>query len=79
MSIVEKYNQQLKPCPFCGGKASVGEVSYGGGSNYDCGWRLVVECENCKVQMKGADISWLGIDSCEIQVRDIVEKWNKRA
>lgn len=77
MNIIEKYNQQLKPCPFCGDKANIAEVSYGSG-NYGSGHQVVVYCNSCNVEMKGKDTSWDSLENCEPQIRDIVERWNKR-
>lgn len=79
MSVVEKYSQQLKSCPFCGGKVELTQVSYGGSSNYDCGHRVVIKCKSCGVEMRGKDTSWMSLESCEPQVKDVTEKWNRRA
>ena len=79
MSIVEKYNQQLGSCPFCDSRVELAQASYGGSSDYDCGHRVVIKCKNCNVEMKGKDTSWMGLESCEPQIKDVVERWNKRA
>ena len=78
MGIVEKYNQQLKPCPFCGGKARLFDNFYGSG-NYGSGSNIAIECRDCKLQMNGKDTSWMDLEDCMAQIRDIVTKWNRRA
>ena len=77
-NIVEEYTSQLKPCPFCSGKASIEDISYGSGGNYDCGWYVAIQCKSCKVRMRGRDTSWMGLENCEPQIKDVVERWNKR-
>ncbi len=77
MGIVEKYKLQLKPCPFCGGKASIDEVSYGSG-NYGSGYQVIAYCANCDLKMEGKDTSWESLENCEPQLKDIVAKWNRR-
>ena len=72
---------ELKPCPFCGGKATIKTISRGYGSNgfteaYNVG------CDNCKIYFKEESIFCIqngtpiflmnGYDRC-------FEIWNRRA
>lgn len=72
---------ELKPCPFCGGKAYIREYAHGHGGNgcfnasYECG------CSNCKIAFKANSefslkngypvFSVNGYEKC-------VEAWNRR-
>lgn len=52
--------EELKPCPFCGGKATVWKE--------DAVW---------------FDITWIGCEECEVQLREYADKrgskkWNRR-
>ena len=75
--VVEKYNKQLKSCPFCGGLPVLRHRSYGSG-NYGYGHELVVECKNCAVTMTCADVSYRSLSDCQKELSAAVEKWNKR-
>ena len=76
--LFEKCNNDIKPCPFCGGKAVFTSRSYGSG-NYGSGWRLVIDCNNCGLTMDGPDISWQDVDQYKLKARNFVDKWNRRS
>ena len=59
-------SEELKPCPFCGAKASVQRYSSGTG-----GPKCAVWCDACHV-----GTSWLHGDDGEARV---VAEWNRRA
>lgn len=72
------FNSKLSPCPFCGGKAEMGQYSYGN-SNYGSGSRLIIRCDNCKLEMHGGDTSWRLLSNCQKEIDELIEKWNRRA
>lgn len=63
-------NEELKPCPFCGGEAEVkrGEIWLYNGNRYDPmnwnGW--IVSCKNCKHAEEGVEKS------------EAIAAWNSR-
>jgi len=72
----------LKPCPFCGGKAV---IRYGSG--YYFMWSVVAECEDCHARtvpalygnngtLKAEDCSY---DGRENAVALVTKRWNQRA
>ena len=65
-------NKELKPCPFCGGKA---ELKKDGA--YDQSWNYMsyacVECTNCHVTIE----SHKG-DCQDTTEQEAVSKWNRR-
>lgn len=65
---------ELKPCPFCGGKAYYdwGGMTEIGGSEYQAG---EVCCGNEKCQ---AMVEVESVDGSH-KTRDLIEKWNNRA
>ena len=54
---------ELKPCPFCGGAAFVGEYRYG-----DCGETFFVFCTDCQAESHE-----------HYTEEEAVEAWNRRA
>ena len=52
----------LKPCPFCGGKAQYNEK------------KLRIECSKCKAQMPGV-LSFKGVWNYKYYLADL---WNRR-
>jgi Lar family restriction alleviation protein len=58
---------ELKPCPFCGGKAMIRETTYG--NNYDA---YFVWCcnKNCDIR---PSTKYLRLR------KDVIEAWNRRA
>ena len=58
---------ELKPCPFCGGKALLDHVQTGLGASY-------IRCEKCGLE------SIRFIKSFEVASDDrVIEYWNRRA
>ena len=58
---------ELKPCPFCGGKAYMFIDEDGEGYR-----RLVIGCEKCMAEVAGA------FGDEEIEDFELAENWNKR-
>lgn len=59
---VDKYSAELKPCPFCGGKARMMKMGYPH-------W---VYCEDCGAKVHG------GVVGEEEGEKASAEAWNKR-
>ena len=60
---------ELKPCPFCGGKAKM--------KNNDCTLNCAAFCENCNVIMKR---NFKGNSRLREMLAELMaEEWNKRA
>ena len=59
-------SEQLKRCPFCGGKPRV---------NTNTGWgnAVVISCVGC-----GAEITEFGIET-DTNLKNAINKWNRRA
>lgn len=69
--------EELKPCPFCGGKGKIKAAS-----KERIGFTIWCECENCYAQaggycpnMEKEDTTIESIDSCR---KKAVEAWNRR-
>jgi len=64
--VTEFFNDDmLKPCPFCGGAATMMTSIWGGDNDYNAPYQVV--CKNCYVHTE--------TDSC---IQDVIKKWNKR-
>lgn len=61
---------ELKPCPFCGGKASLLKR----GNDYTRKRSAEIRCEDCKAMVLTGAIR-NSLEWCE---RTVIEKWNKR-
>ena len=59
---IKAYEEQLKPCPFCGGKATLCELRYG----------FNVKCLN------HLDCSVLVVSNITDEPEETIEIWNKR-
>lgn len=76
--------EELKPCPFCGGKAVFDTVS-NLSSHYEVGFEFEIECKNCGAKLpKRYKVKFSLTDSGGINPlyddRDrAAEEWNKRA
>ena len=72
---------ELKPCPFCGGEASIALVSSGyGGGEFTASFK--VGCSVCKIYFMGN--SAYRIENGYPRVvqdgySDVKQKWNRRA
>ena len=79
---------ELKSCPFCGGKARFakkGNITSGGAVGFTC----LIECEKCKCTpcKKAVDITIVMSDNGEFRVSDagvvarenLIYIWNQRA
>lgn len=64
-------NEELKPCPFCGGKA---EINYERFPGEDKGFWAQIICNNCHGRSGG---TWAG--SYNAAERAEIKAWNRRA
>lgn len=55
---------ELKPCPFCGGKASL----------YKENGEVWIECENCHCGTAFVN----GASSIEVKMSAVIKDWNRR-
>ena len=75
---------KLKPCPFCGGKATF-VVKSNESSHYGAGFDFEVGCEKCKIVFPGRykmrfTLSRNGeLDILTDERKSAADKWNKRA
>lgn len=60
--------EQLKPCPFCGGKASLNIDPDGTVDTEGRRWAFTIVCNKCAAT---AGLHWL--------VQNAIEAWNRRA
>jgi len=60
----------LKPCPFCGGEATLVHISRMG---YD---GSVVKCHGCNCQIEG---KWFRVSTSYASDEKAIEAWNRRA
>lgn len=65
----EQMNVKLKPCPFCGGRAHIEDIS----EPDDMGPIWMILCKKC-----GASASF-GMDGCNATKVEAVDSWNRRA
>ena len=63
MKWEKEVNEELKPCPFCGGKAYVGIYEYA----------TIVICDQC-----GAQTAEVGISPYYAAKDEAIKRWNKR-
>ena len=72
---------ELKPCPFCGGKAEIDStgIGYTNGSfseNYEIG------CKSCNIRFRGTSYFIIKDGTPTISIdgyKECIEKWNRRA
>ena len=53
---------ELKPCPFCGGKAEIG-INFG---------RFGIGCTECEANMRSTEVGG------DFENESLIEAWNKR-
>jgi len=72
--IREREKRDIKPCPFCGGEASVGKITYGASCVEENKWKQAtfyfVNCTVCGSDSKGL----IGSHS----ETEAINKWNTR-
>lgn len=72
-------NENLKPCPFCGGKVTITEIR-----NEECGYYIVtrgLDDNKCTCRMFMESEQFENDDTEEYKTRiktDLIERWNKR-
>ena len=74
-------NSELKPCPFCGGKAKITKSSWGHSSDYFSA-DYKIGCDGCGFYFKATSyfgvkdgVPFVSVDG----YKEIVDKWNRRA
>ena len=60
---------ELKPCPFCGGKAEVKKSMFGNNLGY-----ALIACKSCGASSKDFKLS---LDFCAVE--EATKAWNRRA
>ena len=73
---------QLKPCPFCGGKVSIGKVIAGLPGDFVELWNIhggpnEGECK-CRMFME-SNIFWPEESDGAKEKEELIQKWNRRA
>lgn len=67
---------KLKPCPFCGGEAEVGQVEHSAGMDgYFTNW--FIRCQKCGANIERAADDYYGRKS--FPAGEVMEIWNRRA
>ena len=77
----ERLNGQLKPCPFCGGKAHIRNVTENDEDGYVIFVSVCVLCEDCGVQIvRKISDGYYGSYCLDSYCSDeeIAELWNHR-
>ena len=60
---------ELKPCPFCGGRAEVKKSTFGNNTGY-----AFIICKSCEASSKNFNMS---LDICAVE--EATKAWNRRA
>lgn len=70
-------NKELKPCPFCGGRAKM-MMAITPASIQANSPAVFVQCTECYAEMHKIIIPYTDYTSCERQAKELAEKWNRR-
>lgn len=74
VEVKNNMNKQLKPCPFCGGKAHIRKVTENAGCvHYET---VCVLCKDCGAQSVRKISDWYY--GCYCSDEEIAELWNRR-
>ena len=66
---------ELKPCPFCGGEAEVGQVAHGSGmDDHFINW--FIRCQKCGANIERAADDFYGREF--FSAGEVMELWNRR-
>ena len=57
----KRMNEELKPCPFCGGEVGISQI-------YD--WSFRVYCSNCDIEIDGFSTEEEAIDEWNRRVEE---------
>lgn len=79
-------NYELKPCPFCGGKAWFSQTSYGTTDRDSVMFHFSIRCRKCNASAPGSN-GYIALDfSTTGKLRiwhddrnKAIEEWNRRA
>ena len=77
-------NQELKPCPFCGGEAVFATRSNNSGHHH-VGFSFEINCKDCGIKLpKWYNVEFFLTESGEIDLlnderKKAIEAWNRRA
>jgi Lar family restriction alleviation protein len=64
--------EELKPCPFCGGKVTLTE------RDPSEGYRYLIRCENCEGDFNNPEKVVADFCFCSDDKEAIIKKWNTR-
>lgn len=70
-------NDELKPCPFCGGKAGVEAYGDSAFSYLIDGW-VSVKCIECEAESQPHYVGFVSKEESEAIVQKSITEWNRR-
>lgn len=72
-------NENLKPCPFCGGKVTIAEMGNNEYGLYIVTRGLYDDKCTCRVFMESEKLEKSDTEERKTRIKeDLIEKWNKR-